>query len=67
MKTPKRLLRGNTGSKGTINTDNVAKALLQHRDTPVRDVNKSPAQLALGRDLTDGIPVARERCKVDLN
>ena len=67
VKTLKRLLQGNTGSKGTINTDNVAKALLQYRNTPLRDVNKSPAQLALGRDLRDGIPVARERYKVDLN
>lgn len=26
----KRLLRGNTGPKGTINTDKIVKALLQH-------------------------------------
>ena len=51
---------GNTEPKGTINTDKIAKALLQHRNTPLRGVNKSPAQLALGRDLRDSLPLPRE-------
>ena len=55
---------GNTGCKGTISTDAVAQALLQYRNTPLRDVNKSPAELALGRQLRDTIPLPRHRYKV---
>ena len=64
VKSLKRLLMGNTGPKGTINTDKIAKALLQHRNTPLRGINKSPAQLALGRDLRDSLPLPRERYKI---
>ena len=55
---------GNTGTNGTINTDAVAHALLQYRNTPLREVNKSPAELALGRQLRDTIPLPRHRYKV---
>ena len=64
VKSLKRLLMGNTGSNGTINTDAVAQALLQYRNTPLRDVKKSPAELALGRQLRDTIPLPRHRYKV---
>ena len=64
VKSLKRLLMRNTGPKGTINTDKIAKALLQHRNTPLRGVNKSPAQLALGRDLRDSLPLPREQYKI---
>ena len=67
VKTLKRLLQRNTGSRGSTDTDSIAKALLQHRNTPLRDVGRSPAQLALGRDLRDTIPLPKERYKVDLN
>ena len=60
VKSLKRLLMENTGPKGTINTDKIAKALLQHRNTPLRGVNKSPAQLVLGHDLRDSLPLPRE-------
>ena len=65
VKSIKRLINGNTGNKGSINTDQIAQALLQHRDTPLRDVNLSPAQLALGRELRDTMPLPRNRYKVD--
>ena len=64
VKSLKRVLRGNTGRNGSINTDNVAKALLQYRNTPLREINKSPAELALGRQLRDTLPIPRERYKV---
>ena len=57
----KRLLQGNLGRRGSLNTDEVAAALLQYRNTPLREVNKSPAQLALGREMRDTIPLPRER------
>ena len=38
VKSLKRLLRGNTGPGGGISTDNVAKGLLQYRNTPFRGI-----------------------------
>ena len=65
VKSIKRLINGNTGNRGSINTDQIAQALLQHRNTPLRDINLSPAQLALGRELRDTMPLPRNRYKVD--
>ena len=64
VKSLKRLLRGNTGHNGNINTDAVARALLQYRNTPLRGVDKSPAELAVGRQLRDTLPLPRHRYKV---
>ena len=64
VKSMKRLLRGNTGRKGAIDTDKVAQALLQYRNTPLRGINKSPAELALGRSLRDTVPLPRQRYKI---
>ena len=61
----KRLLTENTGVKGSIHTDGVAKALLQYRNTPLRDINKSPAELALGRELRDTLPLPTGRYKIN--
>ena len=57
----------NTGSGGSLDTDKVATALLQYLNTPIRDINKSPAQLAIGRQLRDGVPAARQHYKVDIH
>ena len=65
VKSLKRLLNGNVGPRGSINNDNVAMALLQYRNTPLRGVNKSPAQLALGRPIRDTLPLPRERYRID--
>ena len=65
VKSMKRLLRGNTGRKGAIDTDKVAQALLQYRNTPLRGINKSPAELALGRSLRETVPLRRQRYKID--
>ena len=67
VKSLKRLLMGNTGRNGSINTDQVAKALLQYRNTPLRGIDRSPAELALGRKLKDSIPLPRARYEVDPN
>ena len=48
VKSLKRLLRGNTVRNGNINTDGVARALLQYRNIPLQGVNKSAAELAVG-------------------
>ena len=65
VKSLKRLLIGNTGIRGSINTDEVASALLQYRNTPLRNINKSPAELALGRELRDTLPLPKPRYRVN--
>ena len=67
VKTAKRILMNNTGPGGSLNTDKVSVALLQYYNTPLRDINLSPAQLAIGRQLRDGIPVDRQHYKVNYN
>ena len=67
VKSLKRLLKGNIGSRGAINTDSIAYALLQYRNTPMRGINKSPSELALGRQLRDSIPLPRERYNINQN
>ena len=61
VKSVKRLLRGNTGPRGSLCTDKVAKALMQFRNTPMRNGDKSPAELALGRPIRDTLPLPKSR------
>ena len=67
VKTAKRILMDNTGPGGSLNTDKVSVALLQYYNTPLRDINLSPAQLATGRQLRDGVPADRQHYKVNCN
>ena len=53
VKTAKRPLMTSTKS----NWDKVSQALLQHMNTPIRDLNLSPAQLLFGRAIRDLPPV----------
>ena len=55
---------GHTGPKGSLNTDKVAVALLQYHNTPLKGVNKSPAQLATGRQL---LPANKRHYNVSRN
>ncbi|KAK3882768.1 hypothetical protein Pcinc_012877 [Petrolisthes cinctipes] len=48
-----------------LDTDSFAVARLQYLNKPLRGVNKSPAQLATGRQLRDGVPTAQSNCRVD--
>ena len=60
VKSMKRLIRGHTGVKGSIDTDAITLALLQYRNTPLQKAGgKSPAQLSLGRELKDTIPLQK--------
>ena len=67
VKAAKRLLMTNTGPGGSLNTDRVSAALLQYLNTPLRGINKSPAQLAACRQLCDGVPADKQHYKVDIN
>ena len=57
VKTAKRLLMTSNKSDGSPDWDKVSQAPLQHRNTPVRDLNLSPAQLLFCRAVKDMLPV----------
>ncbi len=65
VKSMKRLIRGNTGPRGHIDTDKIAMALLQHRNTPLRGMEEAPSELALGRQLRDTVPLPRKRYQIN--
>ena len=53
VKSAKRLLRSNTDSSGTLDTDCFLRAMMQLRNTPDPDCNTSPAQIVFGRPIRD--------------
>jgi hypothetical protein len=64
VKVAKRILLDNVGPRGDIANDRVARALLQHRNTPLQDIGLSPAQLLYGRALRDYLPSLAEANKI---
>ena len=56
VRTVKRMLRGNIGQFGKLETAKFSQALLTLRNTPDRDTRKSPAQVLFGRPLRDFLP-----------
>ncbi|KAK3895019.1 hypothetical protein Pcinc_001252 [Petrolisthes cinctipes] len=66
VKSAKRIIRANTGSGGTFDTVRASLAILQYLNSPLQGINKSPAQLAAGRQLRDGVPTASWHLKVDM-
>ena len=57
VKTTKRMIMNNTGPRGTLNTDNFLRAMLQYRNTPDRETGLSPAMCVFGRSIRDFIPI----------
>ena len=56
VKAAKRLVMGNLGPKGTLNTDSFARALLEHRNTVDPLTQLSPAMIIYGRELKGFLP-----------
>ena len=56
VRTGKRIVADCTSRDGSLDNDLAARAILQHRNTPLPIVGKSPAQLLFGRVLRDHIP-----------
>ena len=50
-------MRDNLSQTGSMNTDSMARALLQHRNTPCAITGLSPAQILFGRVLRDFLPL----------
>ena len=65
VKTAKRMIMANTGPGGTVDSNNMALATLQYLSTPLRGINKSPAQLVTSRQLRDRVPTRRWHLMVD--
>ena len=65
VKTAKRILANNTDSFGRLDSDNVARALLLHRNTPVLDADISPAVMLYGHPIRDHLPsvLSKERIR----
>ena len=57
VKSAKRMIRNNLSQTGTLNTDKMTRALLQHRNTPCAITGLSPAQIVFGRVLRDFLPL----------
>ena len=56
MKSAKRLIRGNLGPRGTLDTDAFARALLEHRNTVDPLTGLSPAMVIFGREMKGFLP-----------
>ena len=56
VKATKRLLETDVAPDGSVDTDNVVRALLHIRNTPDRDCKRSPAEILFGHPLRDTIP-----------
>ena len=63
VRVAKRIIRENTGPKGTLDTDKVSRALLTYRNTPNKDIGMSPAQMLYGRRLRDHLPISIGKLK----
>ena len=56
VKSAKRLVMGNLGPRGSLDTDRFARALLEHRNTPDPVTELSPAMVIFGRELKGFLP-----------
>ena len=56
VKTAKRIIQENTSKDGSINNDNIAKAIMQYRNTTIPNVSLSPAQILFHGELCDFTP-----------
>ena len=52
----KRLLEDNIGQDGSLDNDNIVRALLQLRNTPDKESNLSSAEVLFGHQLKDAMP-----------
>ncbi|XP_069972259.1 uncharacterized protein [Penaeus vannamei] len=56
VKAARRIIADCTGHDGSVDTDAVARAILQYRNTLISHINKSTAQLLFSRILRDHLP-----------
>ena len=59
------MMDGNAETGGSIKMDRIDRSLLQHMITPLCGMDKSPVQLAHGRQSRYTLPLPNDRYKVD--
>ena len=64
VKQAKRLVTGNLGPHRELDTDRLARALKEHRNTPDPETGLSPAQVVYGRQLGGFLPWAESKLVV---
>ena len=57
MKSAMQIVMDNTKMDGTQDIDKIARAVMQHRNTPDAEYGTSPAQLVFGQPICDILPV----------
>ena len=57
VKSAKRLIMENTGTQGDVDIPAFQRAMLTYRNTPTPLDNRSPAEIAFGRQIRDFMPV----------
>ena len=57
VKSAKRMIMNNLGPAGSLDSDKIGRALLQHRNCPDPITGLSPAQVVFGRVLRDHLPL----------
>ena len=57
VKSAKRIVMDNSKLDGSPDMDKIARAVMQHRNTPDSEYGISPAQLVFGRPIRDFLPV----------
>ena len=57
VKTAKRLISNHISPGGSLHNDAVTRAMLQYRNTPIKGLGLSPAQVLFHRNLRDGLPM----------
>ena len=63
----KRLLRDNVDVDGSINNSRFINAMLTYKNTPCRDMGMSPAEIVLGRNVSDFFPNIVSNGLINLN
>ena len=53
----KRIIRENTDNSGVLDNDKFVRALLNYHNTPMKDINLSPAQIIYARNIKDHTPL----------
>ena len=64
VKTAKRILADSTDSYGRLCHDRAARSLLTHRNTPIQDLNISPAMMLYGRVIKDHLPILQDKYQI---
>ena len=57
VKSVKHIIYDNVAPNGSLNTNAAARAVLRYHNTPLPDINLSPAQIQFHRQLCDHLPV----------